>query len=76
MIVLKDLGLARKESTRDLPIGGGAGFHAGLEGELAGRNLELIPVGPHILLIFMAAMPLQLPPFAPQVPTATCRACA
>ena len=34
-VVLKDLGLARKESTRDLPIGGGAGFHAGLEGELA-----------------------------------------
>lgn len=41
-LVLADLGLARRASTRDLPIGGGAAFSAGLEQDLA-ASLGLEP---------------------------------
>lgn len=37
-MVLADLGLTRQASTRDLPIGGGAGFSEALAGEIAARH--------------------------------------
>ena len=37
-LVLADLGLARRASTRDLPIGGGAGFSDSLADDLAAQS--------------------------------------
>ncbi len=37
-MVLSDLGLTRKASTRDLPIGGGAGYGEGLTADLSRRH--------------------------------------
>ena len=37
-VVLSDLGVARKSSTRDLPIGGGAGFNDHLAADLASSH--------------------------------------
>jgi glycerol-3-phosphate dehydrogenase len=51
-LVLEDLGLSRRASTRDLPIGGGAGYSAGLVAELAACHGIDVPRAEHLVDLY------------------------
>lgn len=53
-MVLGDLGLARKTSTRDVPIGGGAGFTDGLAADLASSHALIAERAAHLADLYGA----------------------